>query len=166
MIFRNLWKKRDKNVFLLDNEDLIFLYEYVRSQAKKMKEDILILKNEKNSKGYELFGVSKDYYMANLKLFGYIKEKSINNLLKTYKNWRIILWKVPVTENGISSISLALKKGFKIVGYDIGFNNINWTLFDSVILAYYPKDNYTLSDINCIDSIKPLFDRIKQQFTN
>jgi hypothetical protein len=164
MIFRNLWKKRDKSVFLLDNEDVIFLYEYVRSKAKKMKDDTLILKKEKKSKGYELYGVSKNYYLAQVKLYGYIKEKSISNLIKTYKNWHIILWRVPTTENGISSMSLALKKGFKVVGYDIGFNNINWTLFDSVILAYYPNDNYKLSDINCVDSIKPLFNRIKQQF--
>jgi hypothetical protein len=164
MIFRKLWKKRDKNVFLLDYEDLIFLYEYIRSHAKKMKDDTLNLKKEKKSKGYELYGVSKDYYMANVKLFGYIKEKSINNLLNTYKNWRVILWKVPTTENGISSMSLALKKGFKVVGYDIGFNNVNWTLFDSVIFAYYPNGNCDLSDVNCIDTIKPLFNMIQHQF--
>ncbi|MFX1365344.1 MAG: hypothetical protein ACFFCE_03460 [Promethearchaeota archaeon] len=166
MIFRNLWKKRTKNVFLLDNEDIIFLYKYVRNQAKRMQDDTLILKNEKNSELYELFGVSKDFYMANVNLFGYIKEKSLNNLLKTYKNWRLIIWKIPTTELGISSMSLALRKGFKVVGYDIGFNNYNWTLFDSIILAYYPNRNYDLSDIKCIDSIKPLFDRIKQQFLN
>ncbi|MFX0005916.1 MAG: hypothetical protein ACFFA7_04720 [Promethearchaeota archaeon] len=166
MIFRNLWKKRDKDVYLLDNEDLLFLYKYIRSQTKKMADDTVILKDAKKGKGYELYGVSKDYYMANVKLFGYIKEKSLKNLLNTYKNWRIILWKIPTTENGISSMSLALKKGFKVVGYDIGFNNINWTLFDSVILVYYPNNNYILSDVNCIDSIKPLFNLIKKQFKN
>ncbi|MFX1380358.1 MAG: GNAT family N-acetyltransferase, partial [Promethearchaeota archaeon] len=127
IIFRSLWKKRDKNVFLLDNEDFIFLYEYIRNQVKKMKDDALILEKEKNNQGYELYGVSKDYYLSHVKLFGYIKKKSISNLLRTYKNWRIIFWKVPATKNGISSMSLALKKGFKIVGYDIGFNNINGT---------------------------------------
>jgi len=164
MIFRNLWKKRDNKVFLLDNEDIIYIYDFIRSQTRKMKDDILIPKKENKNKGYELYGVSKDYYMANVKLFGYIKEKSINNLLKTFKNWRIILWKIPTTENGIASMSLALKKGFKVLGYDIGFNNINWTLFDSIILAYYPNGNWNLSDVNCIDIIKPLFNRIKQQF--
>ncbi|MEE9376559.1 MAG: hypothetical protein V3V33_00805 [Candidatus Lokiarchaeia archaeon] len=164
MIFRNLWKKRDNTVFLLDNEDIIYIYDFIRSQTRKMKDDILIPKKENKNKGYELYGVSKDYYMANVKLFGYIKEKSINNLLKTFKNWRIILWKIPTTKNGISSMSLALKKGFKVVGYDIGFNNVNWTLFDSIILAYYPNGNWNLSDVNCIDIIKPLFNRIKQQF--
>ncbi|MFX1569641.1 MAG: hypothetical protein ACFFCV_14875 [Promethearchaeota archaeon] len=164
MIFRNLWKKRDKNVYLLDNEDLIFLYKFVRSQTKKMSDDIIILKEDKKSKGYELYGVSKDYYMANVKLYGYIREKSLKNLLNLYNNWRIVLWKIPTTENGISSMALALKKGFKIVGYDIGFNNVNWTLFDSIIFAYYPNGNWNLSDVNCIDTIKPLFNRIKQQF--
>lgn len=164
MIFRNLWKNREKNVFLLDNEDLVFVYEYVRSQVRKMKDDTLIPKRENKNKGYELYGVSKDYYMANVQLFGYIKEKSITNLLKTYRNWRIILWKVPTTENGIASMSLALKKGFKVVGYDIGFTNIKRTLFDSVILAYYPNGNYNLSDINCIKAVKPLFNKVKEQF--
>ncbi len=164
MIFRHLWKKRDRNVFLLDNEDLIYFYEYIHSQTSKMKNDILFTRNEKIGKGYELYGVSKDYYSGIVKLLGYVKEKSINNLLKTYKNWRIILWKIPTTENGIFSMSLALKKGFKVVGYDIGFHNVNWTLFDSIILAYYPKGNCKLSDVNCIDTVKPLFNRIKQQF--
>ena len=164
MIFRKLWKNRDKTVFLLDDEDLIFFYEYIRGQVKKMKDDIMIPKRENKDKGYELYGVSKDYYMANLELFGYIKEKSIANLLKTYRNWRIILWKVPTTENGIASMSLALKKGFKVVGYDIGFNNMNWTLFDSIILAYYPNGNCNLSDVNCIEAVKPLFNKVKEQF--
>ncbi len=166
MIFSNLWKKREKTVFLLDNEDIIYIYEFIRRQTKQMKDDTLIPKKENKKKGYELYGVSKDYYMANVKLFGYIREKSINFLLKLYKNWRIILWKIPTTENGISSMSLALKKGFKVLGYDVGFNNINWTLFDSIILAYYPNRNWKLSDVNCTDKIKPLFNRIKQQFLN
>jgi len=164
MIFRNLWKNREKNVFLLDNEDLVFIYEYIRSQARKMKDDILIPKRENKNKGYELYAVSKDYHIAIVQLFGYIKEKSITNLLKTYRNWRIILWKVPTTENGVASMSLALKKGFKVVGYDIGFANIEKTLFDSIIFAYYPNGNCNLSDINCSKAIKPLFNKVKEQF--
>ncbi len=166
IIFKNLWKKRDNTVFLLDNEYIISTYEFIKDQSKKMKCDTLITKKVDTSKSYELYGVSKDYYMANLKLYGYINEKSLNNLLKRYKNWRIILWNIPTTDNGINSMSLALKKGFKVVGYDIGFNNINWKLFDSTILVYYPNGNWKLSDVNCIDRNKPLFNRIKQQFQN
>jgi len=164
MIFRNLWKKRDKNVFLLDNEDLIFFYKYLKNKCKKMKDDTLHVEKAKTFKGYELYGVSKDYYNAIVKLYGYIKEKSINNLLKVYKNWTVILWKIPTTSNGIQSMELALKKGFKVLGYDAGFNNINWTLFDSVIFAHYPHGRPNLLDINCLDSIKPLYNRIKEQF--
>ncbi len=166
LIFRNLWKKRNKNVILLDNEDFIFCYEFVKNHAKKMKNDTLILKRKNRNREYELYGVSKDYYMANVKLYGYIKEKSLNNLLKIYKNWRLIIWKIPTTENGINSMILALKKGFRVVGYDLGFNNVNWMLYDSIIVVYYPNENWKLSDVRCIDSIKPLFNRIKQQFLN
>ena len=164
MIFRNLWKKRYKNVFLLDHEDLVFFYKYMKSKCKGMKDDVLYLEKGKIDEGNELYGVSKDYYNAIVKIYGYIKAKSLKNLLKVYKNWRIIICKIPATQNGIHSMKLALEKGFKVVGYDIGFYNDKWTLFDSIILAYYPNGNHNLFDVNCLDSIKPLYNRIKNQF--
>jgi len=97
--------------------------------------------------------------------YGYIKEKSLKNLLKTYQNWRFILWKIPTTKIGISSMNLAINKGFKIVGYDIGFSNVNWTLFDSVILAYYPKNKCNNIEVNCTDTLKPLVRKIKELFS-
>ena len=166
ILFKNLWNKRDKNVYLLNNEDIIFFYEFVKKISKKMNNDILILENGIKSKGYELYGVSKEPYNGIVKLYGYIKEKSLKNLLKTYRDWRIILWAIPTTKNGIYSMSLAIDKGFKVVGYDIGFNNINWTLFDSVILAYYPKNNCKGLEINCTDILKPLAKKIKDLFSS
>ena len=50
MIFRNLWKKRDNTVFLLDNEDIVYIYDFIRNQTKKMKDYTLILKKEKKNK--------------------------------------------------------------------------------------------------------------------
>ena len=84
-----------------------------------------------------------------MKLYGYVKEKSLKNLLKVYSNWRLILWRIPTTQNGIHSMALAEKMGFKVVGYDIGFNNINWTLFDSIIMAYYPNSFYLFLGQGC-----------------
>ena len=130
-----------------------------------MDNDILVLDKDKRHRDYELYGVAKDYFKGKVNLYGYIKEKSLKNLLKTYHNWRFILWKIPTTENGISSMNLAIDKGFKIVGYDIGFNNINWTLFDSVILAYYPKNDYHDIKINCTEQLKPLEKKIKELFS-
>ena len=166
IIFNKLWKLRDKTVYLLDNEDFFFFYDYVKTISNKMNKDILILEKERNSKGYELFGVSKDHYNGIVKLYGYIKEKSLNNLIKNHQKWRIILWRIPTTQNGISSMALATKNGFKVVGYDVGFNNINWTLFDSIILAYYPKNNYNLLDIEALEITKPMKKKIKELFTN
>lgn len=165
IIFKNLWSKREKNVFLLDNEDFIFFYEYVKKMAKKLNNDILFLEKYSKSKDYELYGVSKDYYNGKVKLYGYIKEKSLRNLLKTYDNWRIILWRIPTTKNGITSMSLAVDKGFKIVGYDIGFNNIAGSLFDSVILAYYPTNNYNGVNVKCTEILNPLVKKIKELFS-
>ncbi|MFX1390345.1 MAG: hypothetical protein ACFE9Z_09805 [Promethearchaeota archaeon] len=161
IILNPLWAKREKEIYLLDNEDLLFFYNYVKISSRKMKKDFLIFENGENKRAYELYGVSKDYYEGRVNLFGYIKEKSLKHLLKTYKNWRLIIWRIPTTKNGISSMSLAIKKGFKCVGYDIGFNNINWTLFDSVIFAFYPNGIQSL-EVNCLDKAKPLVKKVNE----
>lgn len=129
-----------------------------------MNNDIVILKNGKKNKGYELYTVSKDYYNGHLQLYGSIKEMSLNHLIKTYKNWRIILWRIPTTQNGVHSMSLALEKGFNIVGYDVGFNNMNWTLYDSVILAYYPKWGSNAFEVNYLEENKSLFNKNREIF--
>jgi hypothetical protein len=164
IMFRGLWKNRDKKVFLLNNEDLIFFYDYIKDIAKKMNNDELILENSGGNRSYELYGVSRNPYEGLINIHGYVKKKSLKHILKNYNDWRIILWRIPTTKNGISSMSLAIDKGFKIVGYDIGFNNINWTLYDSVIFAYYP--NYKCEEIivNCTNTPKPLVKKVKELF--
>ncbi len=164
IIFKNLWKKRDKTVHLLDDEDILFFYNYVKKMSNNMNKDILILERYNKNKNYELYGVSKDFYEGRVNFYGYIKEKSLKHLLKTYHNWRIIIWRIPTTKNGISSMVLAIDKGFKIVGYDIGFNNINWTLFDSVIFAYYPNGNNQFIKAEFLDDTKPLAEKIRELF--
>jgi hypothetical protein len=164
IIFNSLWNKRENKIYMLDNEDFIFFHEFLKNRTKKMKEDEVILENGKKNKGYELYGVFRDFYEGRVNLYNYIQEKSLDKLLKIYKNWRIILWRIPTTQNGIHSMSLALQKGFNIVGYDLGFNNINWTLNDSVILAYYPNGGSQNLRINCLDENKPLFNKIREIF--
>jgi len=164
IIFNTLWKKREKKIHLLNNEDFIFFHDYVKSHTKKMNKDVLILEKGKKDKGYELYGVSKNPYEGLVNLYGSIKEKSLKQLKKTYNKWRIILWRIPTTQNGIHSMSLALEKGFNIVGYDVGFNNMNWTLYDSVILAYYPNGGSHAFEVNYLEENKPLFNKIRELF--
>ncbi|MFW9972827.1 MAG: hypothetical protein ACFFDF_21755 [Candidatus Odinarchaeota archaeon] len=164
IIFKKLWKLREKKIFMIENEDFVFFYNFVKNHTRQMNQDELILEKQKSNKDYELFGISRNFYEGIVNLYGYLKQKSLKNLLKTYNNWRIILWRIPTTKNGISSMELAIEKGFNIVGYDIGFNNINWTLFDSVILAYYPNRKFTSIEIDCLDLNKPLAKKIKEIF--
>jgi len=164
IIFNTLWKKREKKIHLLNNEDFIFFHDYVKSHTKKMNKDVLILEKGKKDKGYELYGVSKNPYEGLVNLYGSIKEKSLKQLLKTYNKWRIILWRIPTTQNGVHSMSLALEKGFNIVGYDVGFNNMNWTLYDSVILAYYPNGGSHAFEVNYLEENKPLYNKIREIF--
>jgi hypothetical protein len=65
-------------------------------------------------------------------------------------------------------MALALEKGFNMVGYDIGFHSMkdsmNWTLHDSVILAYYPKGGSYAFEVNYLEENKPLFNKIREIF--
>jgi len=61
-------------------------------------------------------------------------------------------------------MSLALEKGFNIVGYDLGFNNMNWTLYDSVIMAYYPNGGSQVLKLEYLDENRPLFNKIREIF--
>jgi hypothetical protein len=164
IIFNSLWKKREKKIHLLNNEDFFFFHDYVKNHTKKMNDDVLIPEKGKKNKGYEIYGVSKEYHDGIVSLYGTIKEKSLDNLIRTYNKWRIILWRIPTTENGVHSMSLALEKGFNIVGYDIGFNNMNWTLNDSVVLAYYPNGGYHAFEVNYLEENQPLFNKIREIF--
>ncbi|MFW9867486.1 MAG: hypothetical protein ACFFEN_15425 [Candidatus Thorarchaeota archaeon] len=162
IIFRNLWKIREKKIHLLDNEDFIFFHEYLKKYTKKMNNDELIFEKGKKNKGYDLYGVSRDYYNGIVNLYGNLLDKSLENLIKSYYNWRIILWRIPTTQNGIHSMKRALEKGFNIVGYDLGFNNMNWTLYDSVILAYYPNGGSHVLEVDCLDANKPLYNKLRE----
>ncbi len=161
IIFNTLWKKREKNIHLLNNEDFIFFHDYVKNQAKKMKYDVLLLEKGKKDKGYELYGVSKNPYEGLVNLYGSIKEKSLEHLLKIYNKWRIILWRIPTTQSSIHSMALALEKGFNIVGYDIGYKSMSGTLCDSVILAFYPNGGSQILKVNCVDENKPLLNKVR-----
>ena len=161
IISKKLWRQRETKIHLLDNEDIIFFHSFVKSHTSKMKGDILILENSKKKRGYELYGVSKDYYDGIVNIYGYAQEKSLNSLLKVYHNWRIILLRIPTTPNGVHSMASALEKGFNPVGYDLGFHNSNWTLSDSVIMAYYPNGGSQVLKVECLDENKPLLNKVR-----
>lgn len=164
IIFKTLWKKREKKIHLLNNEDFIFFHDYVKSHTKKMNQDVLILEKGKKDKGYELYGVSKNPYEGLVNIYGHIKEKSLKHLLKTYNKWRIILWRIPTIQSSIHSMAIALEKGFNIVGYDIGYRSMSGSFCDSVILAYYPNGGSQILKVNCFDKNKPLFNKIREIF--
>jgi hypothetical protein len=61
-------------------------------------------------------------------------------------------------------MALALEKGFNMVGYDVGFNKMNSTLHDSVILAYYPNGGSQVFEVNYLEENKPLFNKVREIF--
>jgi hypothetical protein len=64
----------------------------------------------------------------------------LEKLSKYFKDWRIIEWRIPATEEGLYSMKIALEFGFKVIGYDIGsYPNKNDTLNDCIVTAYFPR---------------------------
>jgi hypothetical protein len=166
-VLKNLWRKRDNTLYLIDNDDFFFFHNLVKSQCKKMKDDIVITGDGKIDKINESYLVTKDPYGGIVNLHGSITAKSLKNLIKSYRKWRIILWKIPTTPNGLHSMVLAVKKGFNIVGYDlVGFDPTmgNSKLHDSLILAYYPNGSSQALKVDCLDQNKPLYNRVRDIF--
>ncbi|MHA2184298.1 MAG: hypothetical protein ACXAAI_04785 [Promethearchaeota archaeon] len=164
IILRNLWKKRTSEINLLDNDDFAYFHRFVRGYNRKMKNDDLIFGSGKKEKANDSYFVSRNKYDGIVNLYGTIHEKTLKNLLKSYKKWRMILWRIPTIQDGIHSMDLAIKKGFNLLGYDIGFHNVNWTLHDSVIMAFYRNRNVVECKVNCLDGIKPLFNKVRDLF--
>jgi hypothetical protein len=164
IILRKLWKKRTSEINMLDNEDFVYFHKFLSRYNKKMKNDELILGTGRKEKAQDSYFLSKNRYDGIVNLYGTIHEKTLKNLLRAYKKWRIILWRIPTTPDGINSMALANKKGFNLLGYDLGFHNDNWTLHDSVIMAYYRNRNVIECKVDCLEGIKPIFNKVRDMF--
>ena len=162
-ILNTLWKKRQKEIHLIDNEDIYFFYSLMRNKnLRKMKNDQIIF-DEGIGFRSESYQVFKDYYKGAVKIGGYLRKKTLMHFLQLYSSWRLIEWRIPTTHLGRYSLKLALKNNFKVVGYDVGsMLNYDGDLLDNVVLCKYPNGiNFKqFKNLHLTNSNKILVDRV------
>ena len=91
------------------------------------------------------------------------------NIIKKNFNWRVIEWRIPTTIEGLNSMEIAINRGFKNIGYDVGsIIDKNGVLNDSVVMYYYPKNilNQQFENVNLTKTNTLLFNKVKKTFIN
>lgn len=176
-ILPEFFKRRVKDIHLIENELMLFLYNYLKSYRRSMKvvmkEDYLeIVKNVPqiiNSK-FEDMDIKINFYNSFVQIRGILSKNRIMHLLKKYKIFRIILWKIPTTIEGTYCMKVALELGFKIVGYDMASVKLkNMQNFCDSVLFFWSNQEIVKSDfcnIKKTQKNKELFEKIIQQFKN
>ncbi|TXT61176.1 MAG: hypothetical protein BAJALOKI1v1_1170009 [Promethearchaeota archaeon] len=141
---RTYWKKRSRNIYFAKNQAILSFYNELKKHTNRLGRDHIHMKQDP-SRQLEKFNLKKDYYKSCIKIDGYLKEETIQNLLQNYSNWNVIEWRVPTTQEGLSSQYIALRNNFLVVGYDPGsFIDINTSLEntfvnDTILFCLFPN---------------------------
>ncbi len=133
----NLWKKRNNNIYLINNEDIIYYYNEIVNLNREMYKDNVIMER-RASINCESYTISMDFYKAIIKIEGYLLENTLLALLKKYADWNVIEWRIPANEKGLASQEIALKNEFIISGYDPG-SIIHDKVEDTILFCFYPR---------------------------
>ncbi len=168
-ILNKLWTKRQKEIHLIDNEDIYFFYSLMRNiNLRKMKNDQIIF-DEFSGYRTESYQIHEDLYKGTVKIGGYLRKNTLQRLLHKYSSWRLLEWRIPPTQLGRYSIKLALKNGFKVVGYDIGsMLNYDGDLLDNIVMCNFPRGiNYKqFRTLHLTKSNKILVNRVLNSLTD
>jgi RimJ/RimL family protein N-acetyltransferase len=163
------WKKRHSVVYLLNDEDVFYFYDYIIKNNRKMKKyDLSIMMGDSKIKWHNM-RIYENKSFGSVHLEGCIHDIMLKMYLKKYSKWRYIDWRIPTTEQGIHSMKLAKDNGFKVIGYDFGsIVDPNGNLTDSVLYAYIPKKIKvsTFDTLDVIKKCKPLVNRVLDSLNN
>jgi len=159
----NFWERRNKVIYLLNNEDILFFYDYqVKNNRKMKKNDLLITMEDNNYKMHDI-EIKQNYNLGTINMKGCMHDIFIKMYLKKFKKWRYIDWRIPTTEEGVHSMKMALNNDFRVIGYDMGsYLARGGILHDSVFLAHFPK-KVKLNPNEPLDIVKknkPLVDKV------
>jgi hypothetical protein len=164
--FEKLWNYRETKIFLPKRDDILCFYDFMKSYNKKtfrmMKNDEIIFESSEIDI-INNFDIKEDLSIGYLSLKGLINEWNLDQILQRYSEWRIIEWEIPLSPNSSRAVELAFKKGFIIIGYNIGayFEPIKKKLVDSLILCSFPRGiNKSFEKVKIVESAKPLVNQI------
>jgi len=168
-------ENRVKDVYLLDNDLMFFLYNFLnsfrRSMRIVMKDDYLetVKKVPENiSSDFEDVDIKINFYNSFIQIRGLLSRNRIKYLLKKYKIFRILIWKIPTTLEGTYCMNVALELGFKIVGYDMASIKLsNMQNFCDSIIFFWSNQEIVeagFCNVQTTQKNKILFEKISQQF--
>jgi hypothetical protein len=108
------------------------------------------------------YTLEEDPYKSCIYIKGCINHKTLKHMLKRYSNWNVIEWRVPTTFEGINSQHIALKNGFKVIGYDPGSLLLNNKTTDAVLFGYFPRGVFfsQFKDLDILSSTKPIVNEV------
>jgi len=170
-------ESRVKDVYLLENDLMLFFYKFLysfrRSMRVVMKDDYLEtvkIVPEKISSDIEDMDIKINFYNSFVQIRGLLSRNRIRHLLKKYSIFRIILWKIPTTLEGTYCMDVALDLGFKIVGYDMASIKLrNMHGYCDSIIFFWSNQKIVKADFYNVQTTqknKALFEKISQQFIN
>ena len=158
----NIWRKREKDVFLLNNGEVKYFYDCISNMTRKMRKDELHLENaEDDPKKFSDYNIDKDIYRSIVTFTGYIAPDKLDILLEEFKNWNCIVWQVPTSRNGVYYQKIAMKNEFLPGGYNPG-SFISNTIHDAVVFLKFPS-GIVEGQFNCIDlidEVKPIAGKV------
>ena len=159
----DFWEKREDVVYLLDNDDIMYFYDYQVKNNRKMKKDDLLINVRSSTEKMHFVELKQDYNFGAIALKGYVHNILLRMYLDKFKKWRYFEWRVPTTEEGIHSMQIALDFGFKVIGYDIGsYIALDGKVHDTVLFGYFPKKIKLNPDepLNLVKKVRPLVDKV------
>ncbi|MHA1500185.1 MAG: hypothetical protein ACTSRT_21885 [Promethearchaeota archaeon] len=173
-------ESRVKDVYLLENDLMLFLYKFLYSFRRSMRSMRVVMKDdyletvkivpEKISSDIEDMDIKINFYNSFVQIRGLLSRNRIRHLLKKYSIFRIILWKIPTTLEGTYCMDVALDLGFKIVGYDMASIKLrNMHGYCDSIIFFWSNQKIVKADFYNVQTTqknKALFEKISQQFIN
>jgi hypothetical protein len=171
-ILPHLFKVRNQKVFLYDNEILHFLYKYLKNFRRSMKivmkndELVILTKNERIPHQRSKITLKLDTLNSVVYISGVASINDMKKILSQFKKYRLIIWKIPTTFQGVNSMRNAFEMNFKVVGYDMASLDINKNsnFHDSIMFAYYNEEIVNLNTVQTTSKNARLFDLITSQF--
>ena len=150
----NFWKVRSNSVALFQNDEIISFYEAIKANNRKMKKDEVKLFNNSVNSVEDSLDVHEDKFKGTVLIHGYMGQSAILRTLEKYSKWNVIEWRIPTTEQGVSSQKLAMDNKFVISGYDPGSYKLeNGKLVDTLVMCYFPN-GVELTQFECIELTK------------
>ncbi|MFX0001742.1 MAG: hypothetical protein ACFE9Q_14540 [Candidatus Hodarchaeota archaeon] len=172
-VLPKMYTCREEAVYIFNDELIIFLYDFIRNFKRTMK---IVMKNDRlimsegariKEKKIPQLEIVPNPLHSIVTILGASNISYMKKICKMFRNYRIVIWKIPTTIEGINSMKHALELDFKAIGYDVASieSNRPGIFHDAIIFAYYNREiNHDFNDIKTTNKNEKLFEKVIDQF--